>query len=169
MEVWKDIESHKSLYEVSSFGNISSLNYNKTKKRKNRPVQIHTNEYSLIRLSKKGITTNHFVHRLVAQAFIPNPENKPQVNHKNGIRNDNRLDNLEWVTAKENTSHGMKRGTIGPLGELHQNSKVTEKEVLEIRSKYIYGEYGYMRLGKEYGVSHSTIKDIVLNRRWTHI
>src|SRR5690606_27011417 len=83
-------------------------------------------------LNKKRFQTG--VHRLVAKSFIPNPQNKPQVNHINGIKDDNRLENLEWCTNKENQIHAIKNNLVKHnKGEKHHNAKLSNKDVLIVR------------------------------------
>lgn len=109
------------------------------------------------------------VHRLVAQTYIPNPKNLPQVNHKNSIRTDNRVENLEWVTNAENCAH-MKSQKHSTFGERNTSHKLTEKQVIEIRKNSILGLGGNThKLSKKYGISTSTIINIMSRRTWQHI
>jgi hypothetical protein len=130
-----------------------------------------------------GKLTTFKVHRLVAEVFIPNLENKSQVNHINGIKSDNRIENLEWVTNFENIMHAIDRGLFNPYdkpkeksinietkkGELNGMSKLTESDVLSIRGKFLPRKYTRKQLSKEFDVTENCIKDIVLRKSWKHI
>lgn len=85
-EVWKDVLDYEGLYQISSFGNIKSLANCSTRKEKTVQTHINRNGYMRVDLYKKGHRTKFSVHRLVAQAFIPNPSNKPLVNHRDGVK-----------------------------------------------------------------------------------
>lgn len=106
-EEWKDIKDYEGLYQVSSLGNVRSLYYNKERILADR---FNKTGYLSVILSKKGKYKSFKVHRLVAQAFIPNLDNKPQVNHIDGNKKNNNVNNLEWVTIKENINHSWRTG-----------------------------------------------------------
>ena len=100
-EIWRDIDGYEGLYQVSNKGRVKSLKYGK--ERILRPGW-KTGGYLFVILCKNGNQSKQRIHRLVAQAFIPNPNNKPQVNHLDENKKNNCVDNLEWATAKENTT-----------------------------------------------------------------
>ena len=110
--MFKPIENYEDLYMIDELGNVKSLprsrinnkGYKCTTKERILKPQIRNN-YLFVRLSKNGIKETYSVHRLVAKHFIPNPENKPYVNHIDGDRLNNRVSNLEWVSASENMLH----------------------------------------------------------------
>ena len=111
-EIWKDIKGYEGLYQVSNLGRVKSLErkvlrsegeYRTISERILKP-QTTLRGYQRIGLHYKGINKLFRIHRLVAQAFIPNPDNKPEVNHIDGKTSNNRVDNLEWVTAAQNFS-----------------------------------------------------------------
>jgi hypothetical protein len=134
--------------EVTKEGKI--LCNGKERKLENR------NGYLRVGINRK----NYSVHRLVAEKYIPNPFNKPFVNHKNGLKSDNRIDNLEWVTQEENIIHSAL-----VLGNTHKR-KFSWKEISEIRSKYIPNEYSIAKLAKEYNTHSRSIQLIINNKTY---
>ena len=115
-EIWKDIPGYEGLYQVSDQGQVKSIERYKNNnggfvKVPEKVLRASVrNGYGLVALSKEGVRRTCAVHRLVAEAFIPNAENKPTVNHINGNKLDNRAENLEWNTDKENIRHAIKTG-----------------------------------------------------------
>jgi hypothetical protein len=118
-----------------------------------------------------GKTKSYLVHRLVAEAFIPNPENKPFVNHIDGDKHNNNVDNLEWCTKSENELHswqiGLKKDTA-TKGELHGMHKLKESDVRYIRTTHVRngGSMKTGELARLFSVNPQTITDIVSNRIW---
>ena len=109
-ETWKDIVGYERLYQISSSGKVKSFPRYGTKTKDERILNQYKNRYGYmyVVLYKDGKRKIKTTHQLVAQAFIPNPENKPQANHINGDKTNNRVENLEWVTASENKLHSYK-------------------------------------------------------------
>jgi hypothetical protein len=101
-EIWNPILGYENLYEISNFGNINGLKF-KTRK---KIASLDKDGYKVITLWKNNKTTYYRVHRLVAQAFIPNPNNYFHINHKDEIKSNNNIDNLEWCTVKYNNVYG---------------------------------------------------------------
>lgn len=108
MEIWRPINGYEWLYEVSNLGRVNNLNSYNTGKEKILRTPIDKKWYPRVRLFNNSKWKTIKVHRLVALAFIPNPENKPQVNHIDWNKLNNNLDNLEWCTNKENQYHAWK-------------------------------------------------------------
>lgn len=105
MEIWKDIKGFES-YQVSNLGNVKSLGNDKTRKEKILKPNKLKNNYLQVVLCKEGKRKYHLIHRLVAEAFIPNPQNLVQINHRDEDKTNNTISNLEWCTAKYNNNYG---------------------------------------------------------------
>lgn len=111
-EIWKPIEGYEGLYEVSNLGRVKSFAIPAMKQGKILKPNKKSNGYMRIILCKNGVHKFVYIHRLVAEAFVPNPENKPCVNHIDNERANNHADNLEWCTQKENVRHAAKQGRL---------------------------------------------------------
>lgn len=134
-ELFKDIEGFEGRYQVGTLGSVVSLNYLGTRMpRKLKPTKHHLG-YMMVGLGAKNLK---MVHTLVAKAFIPNPENKPYVNHIDGNKANNRVSNLEWVTSKENMNHAIRTGLRDP----HKNNHQKGKDVVNSRSVDQYSKDG---------------------------
>ena len=131
MEVWKDIEGYEGLYQVSDLGHVRSVDrindYGRKNRGRERRQNVNTKTgYCYVTLSKNGRIKNHSVHRLVAKAFIDNPEHKETVNHINENKQDNRACNLEWMSLVENLRYGthdqrVRENKPCMVSELHPN------------------------------------------------
>lgn len=109
-EIWKDIEGYEGLYQVSNLGRVKRITTNRILK-----SSKHVSGYLMVNLSKNSVTSHQRIHRLVAQAFIPNPENKHDINHIDENKTNNHVSNLEWVTAQENSNHGTRNERISKM------------------------------------------------------
>jgi hypothetical protein len=168
MEKWKDIANCKNSYLISNKGNVKSLIARANKKEFIMAINLDKDGYEVVGLfiNKKKILKK--VHRLVALAYIENPLNKPQVNHINGVKTDNDVNNLEWCTAKENIRHSFKTGlSKNHPGTDRYNSKLLDKDIVAIR------RLGRVRTGvelaKAFNVSKQLINNILLRKTWKHI
>lgn len=125
-----------------------------------RPVKPQPNTKGYLRVMMCG--KKYFVHRLVAQLYVPNPDNKPQVNHKDGNKLNNRADNLEWVTNQENRHHAVKTG-LQVSGEKCPWSKLTKSDVDYIRS---HSDLPRKILSEKFHVNPSHISAIIYHKSW---
>lgn len=176
MENWKWIEKYEGFYEISDQGNIRSVDRvvkcgkgTRLWKGILRKLAYDKDGYFITALCKKSKREMVKVHRLVAQAFIPNIDKKPVVNHINGIKNDNRVENLEWCTSSENTNHAMRIGTLKIKGEDSYASKLKEEDI-EVIFKLRYEDgWTLEKIANNYNVGYKAIHKIVKAQRWKHI
>lgn len=164
-EKWLHINGYEELYEISNMGRVRSIFYFK-KGRVMKPSLQMVENYKRYRVNlvKGGKAKCFKVHRLVAQAFIPNPENKLQVNHIDNNPLNNIVTNLEWVTNLENSHHSMNQGRLN-RGSKNGMAKLNEEEVIKIRTSNL----SVLDLSNKYKISKSAIKNILNNKRWKHV
>ena len=156
-EIWKDVPEYEGLYMVSNLGRIMSLHCTSKVAKENgvhdRRIMknvMSSSGYYHVGLSKNGVKIMHSIHVLVARAFIPNPENKPSVNHIDGNRTNNAVSNLEWATYKENQQHAIRTG----LRDLHKPHIMhkpyrARKKRSSDKTSYSYGSYGFLQYSPE--------------------
>ena len=162
----KDIKGYEGLYFCNIEGEFFSYP-KKTRKgtRKLKTIKHGVMGYLSVDLCKNGNVKKTLAHRLIAETFLPNLENKPQVNHINGIKSDNRVSNLEWVTSSENQLHWILIGLRSSKGVKNSQSKLNENDVLSI----LKDNRKYIDICADYDISLSTIYDIKKRRSWSHI
>lgn len=165
MENWKKVIGFEDLYEVSNLGNVRGIERQikhykggfRVQKAVLKSQRIGVDGYMKIGLRKDAVRHTFRVNRLVANAFIDNPNNKPLVNHINGIKTDNRAENLEWVTNSENTTHALSLGLI--------KTRLKEHEIKEIRESNESTRF----LGKKLNISSSVVCKIKNYKAYKHI
>lgn len=187
-EIWKDVVGYEGLYKVSNLGNVKSLDrtveqFNHAKQRmvkttyKGRMLKQseRNNGYLFVGLKENGKKQKkENIHRLVAKAFIPNPEKKPQVNHKDRNKKNNHLSNLEWCTTHENMQHTFETGRVALIGEAVGGSKLTEEDVIWIRERFSKGDISITNLWKLFikefkEIDRKQVSNIVHYKSWKHI
>ncbi len=168
-EFWLPVVGYEGIYEVSNKGRVRSCFqpeklaywYSKITKPQTDAYGYHTVFLSVNKNRKRAK-----VHRLVAMAFILNPHNKPQVNHKDGNKKNNCVENLEWNTPAENVAHSM-RLNLKPVGSRCHSSKIKEEDVLFIRKhKQLFST---KELSEKYKIDTSTIRSIINGTTWKHV
>lgn len=164
-ELWKDIVGYEGLYQVSNLGQVKSFHiYSKGRILKS---DARKDDYLYVTLckGKDRYKKSYRIHRLVLLAFLGSRPTKKEGNHINGIKSDNSLKNLEWMTSKQNTLHAMKIGLVNVCGEDSPTSKLKVNQVREIRrSKKTKRE-----LAENYGVGYGTISCIINYKTWKFV
>lgn len=186
-EIWRDVKDYESLYAVSSFGRMKSYDREVLQSYGVKVIlkgkifkQSKINGYRAAGLVKDGKRKTVRLHILIAQAFLPNPENKPQVNHKNGIKWDNRVENLEWATPSENGKHAYRSGlnhvseyqkiktSQCTRGSLQQSSVLKEADIPIIRKMKQSGMTN-KKIAENFNVNRETIGYIIRGKTWKHV
>lgn len=161
-EICKNIDGYVGLYKISNLGRVQNIS---TGRRFIMSAPVSCGYYR-VGLTKRGVQNYFLVHRLIALAFIPNPKNKPCINHIDGNKLNNSINNLEWCTYAENNQHAYDIGLNVKLdGEKNHNSKLTKEKIKEIRKSNLSNE----ELSEMYLVNKSTICKIKNGKAWKHI
>lgn len=170
-ETWLPCPGFETSYEVSNYGKVRSIDRYISGRNglvKGKLILQGKNKkgYPEVRLWKNNKQEARNPHRLVAQAFIPNPDNKPQVNHIDGNKENNSIDNLEWVSNSDNQLHAYKLG-LQPSrsGENNNKAKITNKQVDLIKLDYNYG-LSISIIADSYKISIEIIRNIIYGRTW---
>lgn len=172
-EIWKDIEGYEGYYQVSSFGNVRGIDRvvfqqnNRKRFWKGKPIHIRTKVgYSYVQLCKNQIQIDYRVHRLVAIAFIETSDRALQVNHKNGVKTDNRVENLEWCTSSYNQRHSFEnlnrkrsRAWLGVTGENNPKSK----KIIDVSNGKVYSSV--KECAESNGINRKTLNNKLCGRR----
>ena len=174
--VWKDIPGYEGYYQASTGGRVKSVDREvidingKTYRYRGKVLNLRLNHkgYPFVKLSKDRDYKNITTHILVAKTFINNPENKPQVNHIDADKTNNNVNNLEWVTNKENMIHASKNGLLNKKHENNPNAILTIKEVLEIADS-LKRNVPIKKIAKIYKVSRYCIYDIKRGKNWKEV
>lgn len=146
MEIWKDIEGYEGLYQVSNLGNVKSLNYKHTGKERVLKTAKDKDNYLVVGLYKEAKLKTHRVHRLVAQSFIPNSKNLPQINHKDEDKTNNCVENLEFCDRKYNCNFGTRNQRV---------AESNSKRVLCVENGVVYSST--MEVQRQLGFSNGNI------------
>jgi len=162
-EEWRDIENYVGRYKISNLG-----------RRKNKSGKIQKSrikkKYNTARLFDEGIYKEMSVHRLVATAFIPNTYNLPEVNHINGVKSDNRTENLEWSTRSDNVKHAIETGLMTvKKGDNCSWSKLKEDYIVEIKRLNLEEKLSHSEIAKIYNVSRVCITKVINGNNWSHL
>ena len=165
IEVWKDVLNYEGIYIISSKGRVKSLDRYDSggRKRTGKILSAGNNKegYKLVTLAKNGKLKTFKVHRLVAEAFIPNPDNKPEVDHINTIRYDNRAENLRWVTRKENESNETTKNHRSENFKGRILSEEHKKKIGKANGKLVY----CVELDKVFESTSEASRQLGINKR----
>jgi len=168
MEIWKDVAGYENLYMVSNLGNVKSLKRIVKRSVKGELLinekllkQANKDGYRQVNLSNNGIKKNCKVHRLVAIAFIENIENKPIINHIDGVRHNNKVENLEWCTQSENLKHAYKIGNKTPNDAKRYNKNRSFK-IVDTKTNEKYKTI--TQAAKKYNIKRTTLNAMLIGQ-----
>lgn len=173
VERWKPVVGFDGVYSISDLGRLRrEVTASNSKAGFILTPFRRPSGYCCYTVWRDGKMRTLLVHRLIAQAFISNPDGKPHINHRDGVRSNNAIDNLEWCTARENVRHAME--VLGhvpfkghqPFGERHYKARLTQQQVDDIRARHLAGRINQAAIGREFGVSKKTINSLIKGASW---
>lgn len=167
---WIDLKGYEGIYQFNESGEVRSVDRvdirGRNLKGKVLSRYLTSRGYPAVCIYKDGKSTTKEIHRIIAEHFIPNPDNKPEVNHKDGNKLNHCISNLEWVTTRENLLHARATGLFIPAkGERQGNSKLTKDNVLSIRAD----TRTHREIAADFGIVRQSVSDIKLRKSWRHI
>ena len=166
-EEWKGIEGYEGQYQISSHGRVRKLKPNGDYQYLKMGLSVDGYRRQAL-TNKEGIRSGHLkVHRLVAKAFIPNPENKPTVDHINGDKLNNNVNNLRWATMEEQNRWSIKKGLKNLTGENNGGAKLSNTNVEFIIGELLKQDKTITEIAKDYSVGITTISSINTGRKWS--
>jgi DNA-binding XRE family transcriptional regulator len=177
LEIWKDIPEYEGIYQISNFGRLRSVTRTVIDSRTKAAYTVYgrimkerymPNGYIQACLCKDSKYRYFYIHRLVSEAFLENPNNLPQVNHIDCNKSNNSVDNLEWCTGKENGEHGSKN-LLYKHGESHHMTKLSESQVREIKRLLKEGNITQINIAKMFSTNRTTIYNIKNEHTWKHV
>ena len=176
-EIWRDVKGYENEYSVSNSGKIKSkvriYNYNNLSVQRDKQIlnpSFDINGYFVVGLCKNGFMRTIKVHRIVAIGFLQNPNNLPEVNHIDGDKSNNKVENLEWSTSRDNKLHAFRLGLmVARKGSDCNLAKLTENDILEIRKISINTTLTQREIAEKYGITQQQISKIIRRQRWAHL
>lgn len=162
-EIFLPVDGYED-YFISNKGNVLSLKHGKVKQLKPQKCTYYQLAFYVDNIQK-----TKFIHKMIAEKFIPNPLKKPQVNHIDGNKYNNDISNLEWVTAKENIQHAVRTGLINfPINDRHHASKLNITKVKKIKQLLRDGR-SQREIAKQFKISQPVVCHINKGTTWTHV
>jgi len=172
-EIWLPVKGFENYYLISNLGNVIRKYGTSHLKPKKLKHLFDKDGYCRVNLKVNQKTNTKNIHRILAEAFLENPDNKPQINHINGVKSDNRIENLEWCTLSENRQHAYKTGLQNGLsrrGVKNNFAKLENKDIIEIRKRYDKKKGLTMKvLSKEFNVSTGCIQSVLSKKNWAWV
>jgi hypothetical protein len=165
-ELWLPVGGYEGYYDVSSFGQVRSLGGRRGSTVRVLKPASNGKGYLAVSLSVGGKAKTKLVHQLVAKSFVENESFLPHVNHMDGVKTNNRFDNLEYVTHQGNMSHAVETGLLDNKGMKHGKHKLKDGDVVRILDVY---DSTVLKLSQELNVSKQAVKDVISRKTWNHI